>query len=196
MGFIGLAVLALVSSSDQQPEVKQPFRKPQKAPILPATTSTTNETSQVAASTPDPTTRSNKIDVLKGEGIAYEIESTINFLVTFTKTKCLPAAGNEPGSFSFILISSEPVFKVEASKKGWLIGVAGVVGKSYHDHSNLVMDQVFVSDMSLAKEGRAFTIPASTLRSLQERCKSDQITLDQLYSAMLAELKETTARLN
>ena len=132
-----------------------------------------------AAASPKP-----DLDALVGKGLAYQIEKYVNGMVDYTTTTCIPAAGR-PGAFSLIIISSRPIFDVEAAKKAWLVAVGGAVGKTLHDNATAKVDQVIVSDAALMKERRAFTIDASLLRSLQEPVKSEKIDLDQMYSQML-----------
>jgi len=55
--------------------------------------------------------------VEKGQSICYEVQNAVNALVDYTQTSCLPSGGKD-GVFSFIVISNQPVFSVEASKKG------------------------------------------------------------------------------
>ncbi|MBI3416057.1 MAG: hypothetical protein HY043_12225 [Verrucomicrobia bacterium] len=127
---------------------------------------------------------------LIGKGLAYDIEKVVNALVDYTSTACIATVGKQSDSYSFIIISEKPIFKVEAAKKGWLLTVAGAVGKTLHDNPKFSADEVWVSDASLMKERRAFAVDASLLQSLQQRVKGDQMTLEQMYTEITRSMTE------
>jgi hypothetical protein len=67
--------------------------------------------------------------VEKGESICYQVQRSMNAMVDYTDTSCLPASG-KAGALSFVVLSSQPVLSVaslEAAKKAWLLAVVAVV---------------------------------------------------------------------
>jgi hypothetical protein len=118
---------------------------------------------------------------LKAEGLCAEVTQYIGILVDYTDTKCLPAATSNAGQTDLILISSQPVFSVEASKKGWLIVVAGSVGKVMGEHAQMALEEIWVSDTRLMAKRRAFKFSAALAQKLQRETKGGEISLEQLY---------------
>lgn len=126
---------------------------------------------------------------LKAEGLCAEVTRYLNALVDYTDTTCLPAASSNTGRIDLILISSQPLFSVEPSKKGWLIGVAGVVGKVMSDHTQMKLEEIWVTDTRLIAKRRAFKFPAALAQKLQRETKGGEITLEQLYDQLSGALK-------
>lgn len=116
-----------------------------------------------------------------GMSICYAAEKTINGLVDYTNTNCLPSAGRA-GAQSFLVISDEPVFSNAASKKGWVIVVVGAIGKAMNARSTLKGDELWMSDMKQTANRVAYVIPVSLAKSLQRRIYNEEITLEQFYA--------------
>ena len=129
-------------------------------------------------------------EVLKSKGLCYTIENYINGLVDYTTTKCLPGTGSQKGTIGFILISSKPIFSVEASKKAWLIGVVGAVGKVMRDNPNIKVGEVYVSDTNLMKNRRAYIFPGELAKTLQLKAFDGEINLEHLYLQLNRAMKE------
>lgn len=132
--------------------------------------------------------RANAQSLEKGEAFCYGVQDYANALVTYTQTKCIPAGGSKPKSLSLILISSEPVFSVEASKKAWLLVLVGAVGKKLNDDSSAHLDELWFSDIDRMKERIGYVLPADLAKTLQRRIKADQIDLDQMYAEIQKKL--------
>ena len=64
----------------------------------------------------------------KGQSACFQIEKIVNAIVDYTQTTCVPIVATSTRTNSFILISSQPVFSVEASKKAWLIVAVAATG--------------------------------------------------------------------
>jgi len=88
----------------------------------------------------------------KGQSICYEVQNVVNALVDYTQTSCLPSRG-KAGALSFIVLSSQPVFSVEASKKAWLLVVVGAIGKSLNERPSVKADELWLSDANLIPGG-------------------------------------------
>jgi hypothetical protein len=88
------------------------------------------------------------------------------------------------GRIDLILISSQPVFSVEVSKKAWLMVVAGSVGKVMGEHAQMELEEIWVSDTRLIAKRRAFKFPAVLAQKLQHEAKGGEITLEQLYDQL------------
>lgn len=134
----------------------------------------------------------------KGKAFCYELEKNINYLVDYTRTACIPTRG-AGSQHSFILISEQPVFSVEVSKQGWVLGIVDVAGSLMNQDSSLKVDQLVLSDVNQMKKRVAYAMPATLAKSLQRRAKADQLTFEQLLTESMAGLKrqsvpETSAR--
>lgn len=120
----------------------------------------------------------------KGQALCYQIEKVVNALVDYAQTSCLPTAGRSPGTHSFILISSKPVFSVEASKKGWLLVAVAATGDALNKSASVKADELWLSDANEMKSRTAYVLPAALARSLQQQIKGDKISLP--YSILFA----------
>ena len=129
--------------------------------------------------------------VEKGQSICYEVQNAVNALVDYTQTSCLPAAG-KTGTLSFIVLSSQPVFFVEASKKAWLLVVVASVGKTLNEQSSLKTDELCLSDVNLMKSRVAYVLPTSLAKSLQRQVYNEQIDLEEMYAAIKKNLVRKT----
>ena len=123
--------------------------------------------------------------------VCYGVQTSTNTLVTYTETMCIPSPGKE-GASSFLVISSEPVFSAEASKKAWLLVVVAVIGKEMNDRPTFRGDEVWVSDVNQTKARVAYVLPTSLTKSLQSRAYNGQIDLDQMYAEITRNLVRKT----
>jgi hypothetical protein len=124
--------------------------------------------------------------VEKGESICYQVQRSMNAMVDYTDTSCLPASG-KAGALSFVVLSSQPVLSVaslEAAKKAWLLAVVAVVGKNLNDHPSIKTDELWLSDASLMKNRIAYVFPTSLAKSLQHQVYNAQIDLEEMYAAI------------
>jgi hypothetical protein len=129
--------------------------------------------------------------VEKGEAICYEVQNAVNVLVDYTQTSCLPAGGKD-GAFSFIVVSSQPIFLIEASKKGWLLVVVASIGKTLNEQSSVKVDELWLSDTNLMKSRIAYVFPAFLAKSLQRQVYDGQIDLEGMYTAINKNLVQKT----
>ena len=117
-----------------------------------------------------------------GQALCYQIEKMINALVDYTKTSCLPTAGKDKESHSFILLSSQPVFSGAASKKGWVLVAVAATSDALNKNASVKAEELWLSDANQMKSRTAYVIPAALAKSLQRKIKADQISLDTMYS--------------
>lgn len=129
--------------------------------------------------------------VEKGQSICYEVQNAVNTLVDYTQTSCLPSAGKDE-AFSFIVISSKPVFSVEASKKAWLLVVVASFGKTLNEQPPIKVDELLLSDTNLMKGRIAHVFPASLAKSLQRQVYNGQIDLEGMYAVIKKNLVQKT----
>jgi len=123
----------------------------------------------------------------KAEAVCFEAQRNVNALADFTHTSCLPSLGRK-NSRSFILLSDQPVFSTEASKKSWLLVSVAAVGDALNKRPSFKADELWLSDAVRTKEHLAFVIPAEVAKSLQQRIKRDDITLETMYREILSSL--------
>ena len=126
----------------------------------------------------------------KGQALCYQIEKIVNALVDYTQTACVPSAGKSPGAFTFILISSKPVFASEASKKAWVLVAVAASGDALNKNASVKAEELWLSDANEMKSRTAYVMPAALAKSLQRRIKADQITLDTMYSEVSKNLSQ------
>lgn len=121
--------------------------------------------------------------VENGQSICYEVQNTVNALADYTQTSCLPSSGKD-NAFSFIVVSSQPIFSAEASKKGWLLVVVASVGKILNEQSSVQADELWLSDANLMKSRVAYVFSTSMAKFLQQQVYNGQIDLEGMYAAI------------
>lgn len=126
-----------------------------------------------------------------GQSICYEVQNAVNALVDYTQTSCLPSGG-KAGALSFIVLSSQPVFSVEASKKAWLLVVVSSIGKSLNEQPSVKTDELWLSDANLMKNRVAYVLPTSLAKSLQRQVYNGQIDLEGMFVAIKKNLVQKT----
>ena len=129
--------------------------------------------------------------VEKWQSICYAVQNLVNALVDYTQTTCLPAGG-KAGALSFIVISSQPVFSVEASKKAWLLVVVGTIGKTLNEQLSFKADRLWLSDANLMERRTGYFLPISLAKSLQHQVYNGQIDLEGMYAAIKKNLVQKT----
>ncbi|MDX2073040.1 MAG: hypothetical protein SFX19_01590 [Alphaproteobacteria bacterium] len=125
-------------------------------------------------------------EVTQGEAYCYEMQHAINALADFTETTCLPS--KDKNGITFLMLSSKPVFSVAASKKAWLLVVAGSLGKTLNEHPKFKADSVIVSDFNSMRSRQGFRFPAKLAKTLQPKVYDGSMELETMYSKILAEL--------
>ena len=126
----------------------------------------------------------------KGQAMCYQIEKTINALVDYTQTSCLPTGAKQKNAYSFILLSSQPVFSVEPSKKAWLLVAVAAVGDILNKSESVKAEELWLSDVNLMKNRVAHVFPAPLSKSLQRRVKAGQLGVEAMYSEISKNLTQ------
>ena len=117
--------------------------------------------------------------VVDQQAICDEVQKYVNALVDYTKTAC--TTGNTgDGSLSFVILSSEPIFSVAATKKPWLLAVALSIGKALNDQPDLKPGELYVLDGDL-KSRLAYAIRVDIVKSLQKSVSTGHMKLDAMY---------------
>ena len=129
----------------------------------------------------------------KGNSICYEVQNDMNTLVDYTQTRCWSAPSDRDSNLlSFIVISSKPIFSVEAAKKGWVLGAVAAIGKTLNDAPSVKTDQLWLSDANLMKKQIAYVLPTSLARSLQREAFQGRIGVETMYARIRENLIEKT----
>lgn len=184
---LGLPILAIILfsfSPASGPRSESPSTPP--APIhTPARTAGPRSPAPVEAAEPasaqGPTFSSTSqaaADLCEG------IEKNINALLPSTHTGCLPTKGQNPDAISFIILSEQPVFGTQITQKPWLLTAVGAVGRALNDHPAFKAEELWLSDLALTRQGKAYVIDAATAKSLQQQIYNEKITLDQMYEGI------------
>ena len=121
-------------------------------------------------------------EALEASGLCYKIQNFINALAKYTDTLCIPGLGQE--GVIFLLLSKEPIFSVEASKKAWLVVTVGAVGKVMNMHQTIKASEVYVSDMNLMKNRLGFKYPVDLAKRLQQQAAEAQLEIDEFYGQL------------
>lgn len=126
-----------------------------------------------------------------GQSLCYRIQTDVDALMeNRTRTTCIPVAGRTKGSISLAVVSSTPVFDHGSRKKAWLVMTVLATGHLFNTNRTArVVDYVVLSDDALMQKGIGYFIPSAIARTLQRRVKADEITLDEMYSQILRNLK-------
>jgi hypothetical protein len=122
------------------------------------------------------------------------VESSINALADFTRTRCLPTAGSSKERNSFIILSDKPVFSNEKSKKAWLLVACAAAGRELNKSGAIQADELWFSDVARTKERTAYAARAAACKSLQAKVHSGSISIDQMYGTLSAELVRKDVR--
>jgi hypothetical protein len=121
-------------------------------------------------------------EALEASGLCYKIQNFINALAHYTDTLCIPALGQQ--GVTFLLLSKEPIFSVEASKKAWLVVTVGAVGNVMNLHHTVKASEVYVSDMNLMKNRQGFKYPVDLAKRLQRQAAEERLELDEFYGQL------------
>jgi hypothetical protein len=124
----------------------------------------------------------------EGAAVCYQVEHYVDALVGYTRTSCIPSKAEKPGVVSFIVISSQPIFAVEAAKKGWLAALVGAVGKILNDRPSLKVDELWVSDSGLMKKRSAYVVSAPFVKALQRKVFTGELSLEEGYASLTKRL--------
>ncbi len=117
--------------------------------------------------------------------LCAQIESLVDAVCDCTRTACRPTPGGNRGMRSFVVLSSQPVFSGEDSKREWVLVAVAAVGYALNGNATVQDDEVWLSDTEQMRERVAYVVSAEVAKSLQRRVKANQITLDEMYAEIL-----------
>lgn len=98
-------------------------------------------------------------------------------LVDYTRTACTPAGASD-GIFSFLVLSSEPIFSAETTKKPWLVAVVLSMGKAMNDQPDTKPGELYLAD---AKARVGYFLPVNIAKSLQMAVATGQMKVEAMY---------------
>jgi hypothetical protein len=107
------------------------------------------------------------------------MEGTINALVDYTSTKCLPSKDHR--QLGFVFISSKPVLSSEAAKKAWMLSVVGAYGLELNARPGQPVGNLYFTDADRAKKMQFQVLNGATAKRLQRQVKSGEITLSDMW---------------
>jgi hypothetical protein len=117
--------------------------------------------------------------VVNRQAICDEVQGYVNMLVDYTKTTCIPA-GASANEFTFLVLSSEPIFSIKDSKKPWLVAVVLSIGKAMNDQPDIKAGELYVADANL-KTNVGYFLPIDLAKSLQKEVSAGQMKLEAMY---------------
>ena len=117
--------------------------------------------------------------VVNREAICDGVQRYVNMLIDYTKTACVPADASSD-TFTFMVLSSEPIFSVKVEKRAWLIAVVLSLGNAMNGHPELKGGELYVADANVATDG-AYSLPIDVAKSLQKEVSAGQLKLGAMY---------------
>ena len=129
-------------------------------------------------------------EAVHARSLCAEIERYVDGVVDYTDTTCLPSPGGKEHTLAFIILAQQPIFSVEASKKAWLMVVVGAIGKVVANHKPYDVSEMYVGDVNLVKNRKAFWLPGSVTKGPLKNVQDGLITLDEFYAHIQREMKE------
>ena len=108
--------------------------------------------------------------------LCAKIERNVRALIDWTTTEC-QFGTNADGGFDLILVSSQPVFSVEASRKAWMLVAIAATAEATRTSSTRT-GQLVMTDRNLVADRKGYAIDTAAARSIQGRMKRDELALD------------------
>ncbi len=124
--------------------------------------------------------------------LCAQIESLVDAVCDCTRTACRPTPGGNREMRSFVVLSSQPVFSGEDSKREWVLVAVAAVGYALNGNATVQGDEVWLSDTEQMRERVAYAVPAEVAKTLQRRIRANQITLDEMYAEILKNMTRKT----
>jgi hypothetical protein len=117
--------------------------------------------------------------VVSQQAICDGVQSYVNMLVDYTKTTCVPADASSD-TFTFLVLSSEPIFSVKDSKEAWLIAVVLSLGNAMNGHTDVKAGELYVADANMTTDG-VYSLPIDLAKTLQKEVASGRLKLGAMY---------------
>jgi hypothetical protein len=119
-------------------------------------------------------------------GLCREIVATVNAVADFTETLCLPS--RDPEGISLVLISSQPVFAIEAAKRAWLMTSVGTVA-SVLAEAGTKTHLLILTDAEASRDGRFFAIAPPVAQDLLRQARAGALGPEQYYERIVAAMR-------
>jgi len=81
------------------------------------------------------------------------------------------SSGREQRYIRFLVLSSEPIFSFQDSKKAWLIAVVLSLGNAMNGQTDVKTGELYVADADV-KTNVAYALPVDLAKSLQKKTRS------------------------
>ncbi len=121
-----------------------------------------------------------------GRGLCQDITATVNAVADFTETLCLPS--RDLDGMSLVLISSQPVFAIEAAKRAWLITSIGTVASILQD-TGARTHLLILTDAEASQAGRVFSIASPVALDLSRQAREGRLSPGQFYDGIIAAMR-------
>ena len=123
-----------------------------------------------------------------GERHCADLAAKMELMVgEMTSTSCI--ATPSAAGWTFALVAAESVFLVETARKPYLLSSVGVFGLIFN-HNRTKTEALVITDWVSMNQGRGWRLESALARRLQREVKAGQLTLDQMYAALLRNLEE------
>ena len=117
--------------------------------------------------------------VVSQQAICDEVQSYVNMFVDYTKTTCAPTNASSD-TFTFLVLSSEPIFSIKDEKKAWLIAVVLSLGNAMNGAPDVKTGELYVADADL-KTNIAYVLPIVVAKALQNDVATGKLQLGAMY---------------
>ncbi len=94
------------------------------------------------------------------------------------------------------MLSNEPVFDGEDSKREWVLVAIAAVGYALNANASFQGDEVWLPDTGQMRDRVAYAVPAEVAKSVQRRVRSNEITLDEMYAEIVKHMTRGTLPAN
>jgi hypothetical protein len=124
--------------------------------------------------------------VFSQQVICDGVQGYANMLVNYTKTTCVPTDSSSD-TFTFLVLSSEPILSVKDQAKAWLIAVVLSLGNAMNGHPEVKAGELYVADANMTTNG-AYSLPLDLAKSLQKEVAAGRLKLGAMYEEIQKQL--------
>ena len=123
------------------------------------------------------------------QAICDGVQGYANMLVDYTKTACVPT-DSSGDTFTFLVLSSEPILAVKDPAKAWLIAVVLSLGNAMNGHPEAKAGELYVADANMETNG-AYSLSIDLAKSLQKEVAAGRLELGAMYDEIQKNLVRT-----
>jgi hypothetical protein len=127
--------------------------------------------------------------VVSQQAICDGVQGYANMLVDYTKTTCVPVDSSSD-TFTFLVLSSEPILSIKDQAKAWLIAVVLSLGNAMNGHTEVKAGELYVADANMTTNG-AYSLPIDLAKSLQKEVVAGRLNLGAMYEKIQKNLVRT-----